>query len=218
MDKVLRPERFDVIPSAQDAAKRWLHWLMTFENFVAAIPSAPDKEVNKLHVLINYVTSDVYQLFCEAETYEETIALLKTLYIKTSNKIFARHKLATRKQQIGETLDQYLQELKLLSKDCNFRQVSAIQHREEAIRDAFISGLLSGSIRQRLLENKTLDLQTAFDQARALDTVQKLLPHQYQRNTTRNIHMSRVLGVDYFCWVPCCAQRPNGSGFFMNAS
>ena len=43
------------------------------------------------------------------------------------------------------SLDQYLQELKLLSKDCNFRQVSAIQHREEAIRDAFISGLLSGS-------------------------------------------------------------------------
>ena len=104
---------------------------------------------------------------------QKAIALLKTLYIKTPNEIFARHKLATRKQQIGETLDQYLQELKLLSKDCNFRQVSAIQHREEAIRDAFISGLLSGSIRQRLLENKTLDLQTAFDQARALDTAQK---------------------------------------------
>ena len=93
MDKVLRPERFDVIPSAQDAAKRWLHWLMTLENFVAAIPSAPDKEVNKLHLLINYVTSDVYQLFCEAETYEEAIALLKTLYIKTPNEIFARIRL-----------------------------------------------------------------------------------------------------------------------------
>ena len=157
MDKVLRPERFDVIPSAQDAAKHWLHWLMTFENFVAAIPSAPDEEMNKLHVLINYVTSNVYHRFCEAETYEEAIALLKTLYIKTPNKIFACHKLATRKQQIGKTLDHYLQELKLLSKDCNFR-------------DAFISELLSGSIRQCLLENKTLNLQTAFDQATALDT------------------------------------------------
>ena len=99
--------------------------------------------------------------------------MLKTLYVKTPNEIFARHKLATRKQQAGETLDQYLQELKLLSKDCNFCQVSAIQQRDEAIRDAFISGLLSGSIRQRLLENKTLDLQAAFDQARALDMAQK---------------------------------------------
>ena len=25
------------------------------------------------------------------------------------------------------------------------------------------------------------------------------------------LHMSRVLGVEYFCWVSCCAQRPNGS-------
>ena len=142
MDKVLRPDHFDVIPSAQDAAKRWLHWLMTFENFVAAILTARDAEVNKLHVFINYVTSDVFQLFWEVESYEKAIALLKTLYIKTPNEIFARHKVATRKQQTGETLDEYLQELKFLSKDCNFRQASAMEHRDEAVRDAFISGLL----------------------------------------------------------------------------
>ncbi|CAB4039943.1 Hypothetical predicted protein, partial [Paramuricea clavata] len=108
----------------------------------------------------------------------------------TPNEIFARHKLATRKQQVGETLDEYLQELKLLSKDCNFCQVSAAQHRDEAVRDAFISGLRYGNIPQHLLENKTLGLQTAFEEARALDTAQKasetqynsqLLPHQNPR-------------------------------------
>ena len=40
------------------------------------------------------------------------------------------------------------------------------------MRDAFISGLSSPSIRQWLLENKTLDLQTAYTQASALDLVQ----------------------------------------------
>lgn len=54
-----------------------------------------------------------------------------------------------------------------------FRQVTASEYRDEAIRDAFISGLTFNNIRQRLLENKTLDLQTAFDQARALDIAQK---------------------------------------------
>ena len=44
---------------------------------------------------------------------------------------------------------------------------------EEAIRDAFISGLQSSLIRQRLLENRTLDLATMFDQAMALDAAQK---------------------------------------------
>ncbi|XP_046845651.1 uncharacterized protein LOC124439469 [Xenia sp. Carnegie-2017] len=170
MEKVLRPQRFDTNPNAQDAARSWLHWFATFQNFVAAIPN---EEVNKLKVLVNYVSADVYQLFCEATTYEEAIELLKNLYVKVPNEIFSRQKLATRKQQSGESQDEYLQELKSLSKDCNFRSVTSNQYRDEAVRDAFIAGLLSTNIRQRLLENKTLDLQTAFDQARALDTAQR---------------------------------------------
>ncbi|KAK3884487.1 hypothetical protein Pcinc_011236 [Petrolisthes cinctipes] len=49
----------------------------------------------------------------------------------------------------------------------------AVQHCEESIRDAFISGLRSPSVRQRLLENETLDLTSMFDQARALVSAQK---------------------------------------------
>jgi len=85
------------------------------------------------------------------------------LYVKTPNEVFARHSLATRTQQTGESLDEYLQALKTLSKDCNSRQVTAAEYQDEAIRDGFISGLISSKIRQRLLENKTLDLQAAFD-------------------------------------------------------
>ena len=79
--------------------------------------------------------------------------------------MFARHRLATRRQQVGESLDEYLLTLKTLSKECNFRAVTATQHCEESIRDAFISGMQSPLIRQRLLENKTLDLATMFDHA-----------------------------------------------------
>ena len=51
--------------------------------------------------------------------------------------------------------------------------ITAVQYREEAIRDTFIRGLQNGNIRQRLLENEKLDLQAAITQARALDTAQK---------------------------------------------
>lgn len=61
----------------------------------------------------------------------------------------------------------------MLSKDCNFKSVTASQHCDESIRDSFISGLRSASIRQRLLENKTLDSTTMFDQARSLEAAQK---------------------------------------------
>ena len=51
--------------------------------------------------------------------------------------------------------------------------MSAEQYREELLRDSFINGLYSSLIRQRLLENKTLPLQTAYDQANSSDLAQK---------------------------------------------
>ncbi len=47
--------------------------------------------------------------------------------------------------------------------------VSASLYRVESIRDSFITGFQSAYIRQRLLENSTLTLQDAFEQARSLD-------------------------------------------------
>ncbi|XP_068229724.1 uncharacterized protein [Palaemon carinicauda] len=99
-------------------------------------------------------------------------------------KLITRHLLATRQQKAGETLYVFLRELRKLDKDCNFKPVSAEQYREELIRDAFINGLASPVIRQRLLENKTLDLQAAYDQAYSLDLPKRnasfyshMLPH-----------------------------------------
>lgn len=70
-------------------------------------------------------------------------------------------------------MDEFLQALKTLAKDCQFKDATATVYRDEAVRDAFITGLQSTSIRQRLLENSTLDLKTMFTQARSLDVAQK---------------------------------------------
>ncbi|KAK3885091.1 hypothetical protein Pcinc_010642 [Petrolisthes cinctipes] len=117
--------------------------------------------------------ASVYETISECTTYVDANSTLQSHYVKPTNEVFARYRLGTRRQQIGETLDEYLGALKVLSKDCKFKAVTATQHCEESIRDSFISGLLSPAIRQRLLENKTLDLATTFDQARSLESAQK---------------------------------------------
>ena len=58
----------------------------------------------------------------------------------------------------GETLDQFLNKLKTLTKGCNFTQVSAEVYKSEMIRDTFIDRILSNNIQHQLLERKTLDL------------------------------------------------------------
>ena len=80
--------------------------------------------------------------------------------------------------------------MKRLSKDCNFKSVSAEKNREDFIRDSFINGLQSKGIRQRLLENKTLDLKTAFDQARALEMAQNNSESYYRPNVNLPISAS----------------------------
>ena len=50
------------------------------------------------------------------------------------NEIFACHILATRCQEPYETLDEYLQAPKTLSKDCNFQSVAAAQYHEESTK------------------------------------------------------------------------------------
>ena len=69
-----------------------------------------------------------------------------------------RYQLSTCRQSIGESLD--LQKLKVLSTDCNFRDGTAAQQQEAAIQDAFIAGMHSSYIRQRLLEGNDLQLTT----------------------------------------------------------
>lgn len=170
MDKYLRPERFDVEPTSSSADKEWTHWKKTFENFLSHVKDA--KAEDKLQLLTNYIAPNVFTLLDGNTTYDAAIQALETLYVKPKNVIYARHCLASRQQNAGETVDQYLQALEQLSKDCKFTSVSAIEHKNEYIRDTFIGGLSSSHIRQRLLENTTLTLEQAFDQARSLELAQ----------------------------------------------
>uniref|UniRef100_UPI00358E7549 uncharacterized protein n=1 Tax=Myxine glutinosa TaxID=7769 RepID=UPI00358E7549 len=170
MEKYLRPERFEANPNSSNAAKEWNHWYKTFDNFLRAIEH---HEPEKLTMLVNYVAPSVYEYIAVCEDYDTAIETLRNMYVRPKNEVYARHLLASHRQQPGETLDEFLQALKCLSGDCNCKAVTPEKYKEESIRDAFISGLQSHVIRQRLLENKTLDLTTAFDQARALDQAQR---------------------------------------------
>ncbi|XP_042216753.1 uncharacterized protein LOC121862513 [Homarus americanus] len=103
MKKFMRPDRFDVDPSSA-------HWHRTFTYFLDALTTEATQP-NRLNLLINYVAPSVYEFIADCDSHEDAVNTLKELYIKPKKKIFARHVLATRCQEAGETLDQYLQAL-----------------------------------------------------------------------------------------------------------
>ena len=173
MNRLLKPDLLDLDPNSPTAAKEWKHWFRTFDNFIIECGTEPAPD--KFRTIINLISHNVFDYVEDCADYDSVVVTLEGLYIKSPNEIFARHLLATRRQQPGESLDEFLQSLRKLSKDCNLKAVSAEQYREELLRNSFINGLYSSLIRQRLLENKTLSLQTAYDQANSLDLAQKML-------------------------------------------
>ncbi|XP_064107949.1 uncharacterized protein LOC135216508 [Macrobrachium nipponense] len=151
MAKLLKPSRLETDPSSPTAAKEWKHWHKTFTNF---IEESGDAAPDKFEGLVECVAPSVYELIEDCSTFESAIAKLESAYVKLPNEVFARHVLATRRQQSGESLDEFLRELHKLSKIVTAQAVTAEQYRQELVRDAFINGIAQ-HIRQRLLENKS---------------------------------------------------------------
>ena len=170
MEKILRPAKFDEDPSSPQATAAFKYWKRTFDNFITSAEVEPDQQLN---VLINFVGLRVYEIISEAESYDDAITLLENTFIKPKNTIFARHLLATAKQQSGESLVEFIQKLQTLAKDCDFEAVTAEKYRDNSVREAFISGIASSTIRQRLLEQKKLDLKTAIELAQSLEMAEQ---------------------------------------------
>ena len=191
MDRLLRPKIFETEPTAANSEKLYRHWKITFENYLdaniqAVTPGTPGDDASlaaertaraeanrkKRHALFNNVSSDIFELIEHSVDYDAAIATLDTTYIRPTSVVYSRHKLITSKQE-SQSIDAFKQHLERTAKSCNFQAVTAEQNKNQYVRDAFINGLSSSHIRQRLLENVgDLSLEDAFHQARALEQAQ----------------------------------------------
>lgn len=153
------PYIFDAVPSAKGSGECWSHWYRVFENFVAA------ESLDKLSLLRSHVSPRVLEYFSHCSSYADALQVLKDLYEKPVNEVLARHKLLSCKQKEFQSLEKYLNTLKELSKNCNFKAADVFNIQSDYIRDVFISGVSSSFIRQRLLENQSLSLEVTYDQA-----------------------------------------------------
>lgn len=169
MDRLLCPNTLDLDPESAISSTHWNHWHHRFQNFIR---STSANEEEKFRLLINYISPSIYEYVSQCKTYNEAVAILKSIFVKPVNEVFARHKLFTCRQQPNESVDRYVETLRLLSRDCQFKAVTAETNRDDCIRDSFIRGLINPVIRQRLLENETLTLTDAHRQARSLESAQ----------------------------------------------
>ena len=172
MAKHLRPDKLDAEVRSSTAENDFKHWFRTFNNYLTAVKKqTPD--TNELDLLICFVTPTVYAHIAEEATYGAAIKRLEKLYVKKKNVVCARYLLLSKKQEAGQSIDDFVTTLHQLTKDCNFQNVTAAEYSDQMVLNAFISGLSDASIRQRLLESDDLTFEQAYDKARVFELAKK---------------------------------------------
>ena len=112
-------------------------------------------------------------IVADATEYDQASVMLRNAYHKSKNVTFARYLLVSRTRKSRESSKEFVHALKQLARDCEFRAVTADKYRDELTRDAFINGINSVGIRQRLLEEDELTIQNVINKSETLDRAQK---------------------------------------------
>ena len=173
MDKILQPAKLDLdVNLSADGGNgtRFTHWKTQMTHYIDSIKTTANTQELQYKVLINVISSEIFPHVSGCTKYSEAMTKLEGLFVKAKNPNYARHCLATRKQRDGESVEQFLIALDTLSKECAFGAVTAEVYRNECIRTAFIAGLKSNHIRQRLLEETksledTIKAAATYEQA-----------------------------------------------------
>ena len=156
----------------------------------------------KRALFLSLIGSKGYKLvrsLCQNEpstkTYDELKVLTKEHLQPKPNEIAERYVFYNRGRKNGESIKDYVAELRRLSEHCNFGDKL-----NEHIRDKLVCGLNEQKIQQKLLSIKNLNLQTAISEAITMEmaavSARELLSASSIRNNGGDTYINSSLGVN----------------------
>ena len=152
----------------------WSLYTERLSQYFVANDITDDKK--KVAVLLTVMGSKAYELLHSllspvvpsTKKYDELIAKLEA-HLKPKPLVIAeRFRFHHRNQRDGETVAQYMAELRRLSEHCEFKD-----YLDEVLRDRLVCGLRSEAIQRRLLSEKDLTLAKAYDIAHSEETASR---------------------------------------------
>ena len=151
----------------------------------------------KVAVLLTVIGTKAYELLHSllapelpsTKSYDELVKVLED-HLKPKPLVIAeRFKFHHRNQKDGETVAQYVAALHKLMKHCDFKD-----YLDEALQDRLICGLRSEVIQRKLLSEKTLGFQLAYELAHSLETANRQAS-ELQATTRAAVHPQRDVQV-----------------------
>ncbi|GCB85028.1 hypothetical protein scyTo_0025626, partial [Scyliorhinus torazame] len=123
MDAGLKPEKLNLEARTPEAKEIFKYWLRCFEAYLdsSEIPILGPRKQRLLHAQVSHRISTTLE---KAATYEEAVELLRKRFVKPINEVHARYLLSTCRQRSGESLDEFVEKLTTLARDCDHQDVT----------------------------------------------------------------------------------------------
>ena len=157
-----------------DLSENWSLYTERLGQFFVANEIKDDAK--QVAVLLTVIGSKPYELLHSllapavpaSKKYAELVAVLGDHLNPKPLVIAEIFKFHHRNQREGETVAQYMAALRKLTERCEFKD-----YLEEALRDRLVCGLRSEAVQRRLLSEKDLKLQTAYDVAVSMEAANR---------------------------------------------
>ena len=160
------------MPADGDLAGAWRKWKKRFMIYLKATRQAGDDTPDdiKTSVLLHATGDDGQEAFEtfdfadeeEKEKFAPVLEKFEKYYIPKTNLTCERYRFLTRNQEIGETVDKYVTDLRKLAQTCEFGTI-----RDSLIRDRLVLGLRDHRVTKRLLSAGDPNLDKAFEICRS---------------------------------------------------
>jgi len=168
MDQVNIPAPKELNLSSGNRSRNFDLFKQNWLNFELATELECKEMKRRVASLLSIIGTDALEVYNTFEWIDEEITIQTILekferYCKPrKNVTYERFILLTRKQKENEKIDDFVKDLRTLAESCEYGNL-----KNSIIKDAFVLGVLDNKIRENLLKDCDLDLESAITIARA---------------------------------------------------
>ncbi|KAL5467316.1 hypothetical protein EMCRGX_G031528 [Ephydatia muelleri] len=157
-------------PDSED----WTCYCERLEQFVGV--NGIDNADKKRAVLLSSCGSAVYQVIRNLvapekpadKSFSELVKLVRDHYCPPPSVTVQRYNFNSRTQKEGETVSQFVAELRRLSEHCDFKATL-----DDMLRDRIVCGVRNSSVQRRLLAESGLTFKKAFELVQSAESAEK---------------------------------------------
>ena len=177
--------------------ENWKRWRQRFELYLKASGAVSKEEEIQVAILLHCVGEEALEVFNtfvfandeDSKKLDPVLQAFENYCSPRKNALFDRFLFWKRVQKEGESVEQFVTDLKKMVKNCEY-----IEPADSMVRDCLVFGIRNLKMQERMLREDIdkLTLSKALDYCRAVEATDYQLQIMHGQNSTQTVHAVSV--------------------------